>query len=125
MSAATELRTELRTAPGAIPALVENLRRTFAGGRTKPRSWRAAQLARLDAMLAEKKDELLAALEADLGKSSFEGWLSELAFVRKEIAHTRRHLAGWMRPERVATPLAYQPGRSTVVREPQIGRAHV
>ena len=109
---------ELRTAPGAIPALVENLRRTFASGRTKARSWREAQLARLDAMLAEKKDELLGALEADLGKSAFEGWMSELAFVRKEIAHTRKQLARWMRPEKVATPLAYQPGRSTVVREP-------
>ena len=109
---------ELRTAPGAIPALVENLRRTFAGGRTKQRSWREAQLARLDAMLAEKKDELLSALEADLGKSAFEGWMSELAFVRKEIAHTKKQLGRWMRPEKVATPLAYQPGKSTVVREP-------
>ena len=109
---------EMRTAPGNIPAFVHTLRKTFASGRTKPRAWRDGQLARLDALFAEKGDELLAALEADLGKSPFEGWLSELAFLRKEIAHTRRHLGRWMRPEKVPTPLAYQPGKSMVVREP-------
>src|SRR5262245_18675676 len=80
---------EMRTAPGTIPGVVAALRRTFESGRTRPRAWREAQLGRLDAMLAEKADELHAALEADLGKSSFEGWMAETGFLRKEIAHAR------------------------------------
>lgn len=109
---------DIRQGPGAIPALVKGLRQTFDSGRTRPRAWREAQLVRLDAMLAEKSDDFAAALEADLGKSSFESWMAELAFVRKEIAHTRKHLGRWMRPERVGTPLAYQPGKSMILREP-------
>jgi aldehyde dehydrogenase (NAD+) len=109
---------EIRQGPGAIPALVSGLRHTFDSGRTRPLAWRDAQLARLDAMLAEKQDDFAAALEADLGKSSFESWMAEIAFVRKEIGHTRKHLGRWMRPERVGTPLAYQPGKSMVIREP-------
>ena len=107
------------SAPAAdIPGIVAGLRRTFETGRTRSLAWRDAQLARLDAMLVERQDHFLAALEADLGKSRFEGWMAELDFVRKEIAHARAALPRWLRPEKVKTPLAMQPGRSQVVREP-------
>jgi aldehyde dehydrogenase (NAD+) len=94
------------------------LRRAFDSGRTRSLAWREAQLARLDALLVERQDQLLTALSADLGKSRFEGWMAELGFVRKEIAHARAHLGRWTRPEKVRAPLVVQPGRATVVREP-------
>jgi aldehyde dehydrogenase (NAD+) len=109
---------ELRTAPGSIPGIVQGVRRTFEGGRTRSHAWREAQLARLDAMLAAEKETLAGALSADLGKSAFESELSEIGFLQKEIAHTRKQLARWMRPEKTSTPLALQPGKSYVVREP-------
>jgi aldehyde dehydrogenase (NAD+) len=109
---------QLRTAPSAIPGILDRLRRTFDSGRTRPRAFRDAQLARLGKMLAEREGELLEALAKDLGKSRFEGWLAELDLVRKEIAHTRKHLERWMRPRKVSTPLTLLPGRSTIVREP-------
>ena len=108
----------VRTAPGAIPVLVSNLRKAFRTGRTRKKAWRVAQLDRLLAMLSERKTELLAALEADLGKSSFEGWLAEIVLMEKEIAHTKKHLSGWMRAEKVSTPLTLQPGKCRVVSEP-------
>jgi aldehyde dehydrogenase (NAD+) len=108
----------VRTAPGAIPVLVGNLRKAFRTGRTRKKAWRLGQLDRLLAMLSERKHELLAALEADLGKSSFEGWLAEVALMEKEIEHTKKHLSGWMRPQRVRTPLALQPGRCRIESEP-------
>jgi aldehyde dehydrogenase (NAD+) len=108
----------VRTAPGAIPVLVGDLRKAFRTGRTRKKAWRLAQLDRLLALLSERKTELLAALEADLGKSSFEGWLAEVALMEKEIEHTKKHLAGWMRPQKVRTPLALQPGRCRIESEP-------
>jgi len=101
-----------------IPGLVRDLRRTFDSGRTRSLAWRDAQLARLDTLLEERKDTLLQALTSDLGKSRFEGWIAELGFLQKEIAHTRSHLKRWTRPEKVRAPLAVQPGRAYVVREP-------
>jgi aldehyde dehydrogenase (NAD+) len=108
----------VRTTPGAIPMVVKGLRQAYRSGRTRRRSFRLAQLDRLLAMLRERKHELLAALEADLGKSSFEGWLAEIALMEKEIAHTKKHLRDWMRPQKVKTPLALQPARCKVVSEP-------
>jgi aldehyde dehydrogenase (NAD+) len=110
--------TEMRTAPSAIPALVERLRRTYDSGRTRPRGWRRQQLSRLDALLREHQKELEDALEADLGKSAFESWLAEINFVRNEIAHTSKHLARWMRREKTRIPPAMQPGRAFIQREP-------
>ncbi len=108
----------VRTAPGAIPVLVSGLRKAFRTGRTRRRSWRLGQLDRLLAMLSERKTELLGALEADLGKSSFEGWLAEIALMEKEIGHTKKHLRNWMKPQKVTTPMALQPGKCRIVSEP-------
>src|SRR5690606_24861093 len=56
--------------------------------------------------------------EADLGKSRFEGWMAEIALSIEEIDHTRKHLREWMKPEKVATPMAMQPGTCRIEREP-------
>jgi coniferyl-aldehyde dehydrogenase len=44
--------------------------------------------------------------------------LAELFMVTVGIRHSRRHLARWMRPRPVPTPLYLQPGRSHLVRQP-------
>ena len=49
----------------------------------------------LDRLLVEGEDDLLAALRHDLGKPAVEGHLTDLAFVRAEIADTLRHLDAW------------------------------
>jgi aldehyde dehydrogenase (NAD+) len=106
------------TEPSQIPELIANLRGTFETGRTRPIEWRRAQLRRLKAMLEEREGDLLDALAADLGKPRLEGWASDIAIVINEIEHTLRHLAGWMKPEKVWTPLAQRPGRASIHREP-------
>jgi aldehyde dehydrogenase (NAD+) len=101
-----------------IPQLVANLRRTFESGRTRPIEWRREQLHRLKALLEEREGELLDALAADLGKPRVEGWATDIGIVITDIEHTLRHLAGWMKPERVWTPIAQRPGRALIHREP-------
>ena len=38
--------------------------------------------------------------------------------MKQDIDHVIKHLAGWMKPEKVATPLANFPASSTIRREP-------
>ncbi len=101
-----------------IPKLVAKLREAFESGRTRPIEWRRRQLQRMKAMLEEREADFLDALAADLGKPRLEGWATDVAIVINEIEHALRHLASWMKPERVWTPLAQRPGRATVRPEP-------
>jgi aldehyde dehydrogenase (NAD+) len=101
-----------------IPKLVASLRGTFEGARTRPMEWRREQLHRLKALLEERESDLLEALAADLGKPRLEGWATDVGIVITEIEYALRHLAGWMKPERVWTPLAQRPGRASIHREP-------
>jgi aldehyde dehydrogenase (NAD+) len=101
-----------------IPKLVAKLRDAFESGRTRPIERRRRQLQRMKAMLEEREADFLDALAADLGKPRLEGWASDIAIVIDEIEHALHHLAGWMKPERVWTPLVQRPGRATVRPEP-------
>ena len=114
------------TTPPATPAtpdldaaaLVTTLRDTFASGRTRDVRWRKDQLRALRRMLAEREEDLLGALRADLGKPAIEAFLTELAFVRAEIDVTLKQMDGWIRPERVRIPVKQQPGRARIHRDP-------
>ncbi|MFJ8109009.1 aldehyde dehydrogenase family protein [Streptomyces sp. NPDC096132] len=97
---------------------VTRLRAAFATGRTRPLSWRKAQLRALRTLLTDHRAEFAAALHADLGKSRTEAHLTETGFVVKEIDHTLRHLDRWLRPRRVPVPLTLAPARARTVREP-------
>ena len=101
-----------------IPDIVARLRRTFESGRTRPLAWRREQLGRLRTMLVEREDVFLDALRADMGKPRFEGWIGETGFVVTEVDYILKRLRGWLKPERVRAPIAVQPGRATIVREP-------
>ena len=74
---------------------------------------RRAALDRLAAALRAEEAALCDALFTDLGRSPTESVLVEMLPLLQEIAHTRRHLARWMRPRRVAGGL---PGFGTGAR---------
>jgi aldehyde dehydrogenase (NAD+) len=99
-------------------AVVDRLRATFETGRTRPVAWRRAQLGAVKRMLVEHEDEFLDALAADLGKPAVEGWLTDIVLTIRDVEHTLKHLASWMRPERIPVPLVQQPASARVLREP-------
>jgi len=101
-----------------IPATIAGLREAFASGRTRPYEWRRQQLEGMSRMLRENEKALGDAMHSDLGRSHFEGWGSETNFVDNEISHTLKHLRSWMKPERVPTPTAIQPGNCHIHKEP-------
>ncbi len=101
-----------------IPTRIAQLRASFASGKTRSLDWRRDQLERLETMLREDGEKLVAALKADLHKPDFEAWFADLGAVAGESKLARKQLARWTRPERVSTPLDVRPAKSRIVREP-------
>jgi aldehyde dehydrogenase (NAD+) len=82
---------------------------------------RKAKLRQLRSAIAERQDELYAALAQDFRKSAFEGWLTETYTSAAEINHTVKHLGAWMKDRRVAGDLTL-PFSSSVLRHEPKGR---
>lgn len=101
-----------------IAAQADLLRSTFDSGRTRPYEWRVQQLDALTRLLEQEEGVLLDALQADLGKSRLEGWMSEVHEAVNAIKFLKKNLKKWMRPTRVATPMVVQPGKSFIQHEP-------
>jgi len=101
-----------------IAPKVTTARAAFAAGTTKPAAWRRATLERMRDLIQEREDRLLDALAADFGKPRHEAWTTEIGFSVSDINHTLAHLSSWMQPEKVGTPVAFQPGSSYIVAEP-------
>ena len=101
-----------------MEGLVSAVRAAFDDGTTRSLIWRRQQLRRMIELLEENEDELLAALRADLGKPSVEGYVTDIAFVLSELRLMVRNLEKWNAPVRVRTPLASMPGRSRLVPQP-------
>jgi aldehyde dehydrogenase (NAD+) len=101
-----------------VTATIQNLRAFFQTGATRAVGFRRAQLERLDDALERHEGALLAALQADLQKSSFQGYATELGPLRAELRHALKHLDRWTRPQRRRTPWLVAPARTWVQPEP-------
>ncbi|MCB9648702.1 MAG: aldehyde dehydrogenase family protein [Deltaproteobacteria bacterium] len=101
-----------------IPGLVAAARATFESGRTRDLAWRKAQLDGVIRMIRENMDAIHAALAADVGKPDVEAYTAETSFSINDAELVKKKLDGWVRPQRVRTPIISQPGSSYVQREP-------
>jgi aldehyde dehydrogenase (NAD+) len=100
-----------------IGELVERQREFFGSGVTKNVSWRIQKLRALKRCLFREKELVYDALKADLNKSYFEAFATELSFVIQELDHAVRNVRRWARPKRVSTPLAHHPAKSFIYPE--------
>lgn len=98
--------------------LLKELQAVHASGRTRSIVWRRRQLYALRRFLVERETDILAALEADVGKPRHEAWFTEVSYLRHEISYALKNLGRWMRSRHVWTPLVYQPASSSVIPEP-------
>ncbi len=79
---------------------------------------RAKLLALLEALMA-RREEAQAALAADFRKAPAETDLSEIYPVVCELKDALRHLPRWMKPRKVAAPIALFGSASRIVHEPK------
>ena len=90
----------------------------FRRGETLSYSFRINALRALKNALKAHETEILSALDKDLGKSSFEGYATELGIVYEEIGYLEKHLKKLMKPTRVKTPITQFYSRSYIIHEP-------
>lgn len=119
MSSQTTEITEVQRLPRTVAADLAQVRGTFRSGRTRPLSWRTAQLDGLLRFVDENEAAIDAAIEADLGRGSMATFMADIAPVRHEIRHTLAHLKKWAAPTPVPLAAAQMPGKAWTVNEPK------
>lgn len=80
--------------------------------------FRLMQLKKLKLSIAKHERELISALKADLGKSEFDAFTSELGLAQKEISYHIRNLKHWAKPQKVSTPIFAFPSSSYIYKKP-------
>lgn len=101
-----------------LHTLLTNQKTYFATGATLSYRARRDALRALAGAIETHKQQLFAALHADLGKSESEAFLCEVGLTLSEIGYLQKHLRSWMRPRRHLTGLPNFPARSYTVRNP-------
>lgn len=96
-----------------------NLQRTyFNQGKTKDYQFRMKQLDALYQAITNHENLIIEALYQDLGKSSFEAYLTEIGVVKKEIKDMKKHLKSYMKLKRVEHGIALFKAKSYLYQEP-------
>ena len=101
-----------------IQSLVQAQRSHFQTGAALGLTARRTALKRLGAAIRAHERDIIAALMADLNKSSTEGYMCEVGLTLSELSFVEKRLARWMRDRNHLTPLAQFPARSFTVQEP-------
>lgn len=102
----------------AVEALIASQQRLIASGATRSLKFRMTQLQTLRDAVKKHESAIREALLQDLGKSEFEGYMTEIGYLYDTIGYTLKHLKRWMKPQRVKTPLVHFGSKSAVYREP-------
>ena len=113
----------MTTTKGGLPVsdftqLVASQRNYFLSEATKSYDFRLNQLQKLGRWIDQNEDAILAALHEDLGKSAYEGYLTEVAMVKQELKDAIHSLKKWMKPKRALTAIGQLPGNCKILSEP-------
>lgn len=115
---ATKLTALKDIRPSDVPDLVADIRSVFDSERTLSRTWRVQQLKALLRMVEECKKEMCEALQKDLHKSPFEGFVTELGLVESECQVAIAKLDSWMAPTKTSNSALNIPCWSTTQQDP-------
>lgn len=105
------------SSPPSVEGVVRGLRASFEKGITKPYEWRLRQLKRVLELITDCQEELVAALQKDLGRNKFNAG-SELNSARKETEFVIQNLKSWMKARKTPTNPMCFPGSTYLVPEP-------
>lgn len=101
-----------------IEEIVQKQKEYFSTGVTRKVSNRIHALVKLKETILKNEQYIKAALKADLGKSAFESYMTEIGMVLDELRFLIKHTPAWAKDKRVRTPMAQFAAKSFVVSEP-------
>lgn len=101
-----------------IASIVEAHRSFFNSGTTRDVEYRIRQIRLFERVMKKNEKLLLDAIYADLKKSEYDTFSSELSLVYREISFMAGHIRKWSKKQRVGTNLANFPARSYLLPEP-------
>ena len=93
-------------------------REFFASQTTKNPSFRKNSLKRFQNVLIRRENDINAALASDLGKSTFEAFLTEYFVVMKELRTMIKNLEQWSQPRRITASVFNFPSKDYLIPEP-------
>lgn len=105
------------TTVNSISQIIQQQRQFFNTGKTQDIEFRITQLKRLKQAVLDSKDEVIAAVKADLSKPAFETYLTEIGSVR-DIDHTLKNIKNWAKPQKVSTSFDQFPATAKIYPEP-------
>lgn len=90
----------------------------FRTNKTKEIDFRIKALEDLKAAVQKNEKQLIDSLKADLNKSEFDAYSTEIGFTLKEISFILSNLRSWAKPEKVKTPITHIGSTSYIYSEP-------
>lgn len=99
-------------------SLIDKQKEFFRTGKTKDIFYRMTALEKLKNGIKSHEKEFLDALKADLNKSEFEAYSSEIGIILEEIRFTLKNLREWVKPKKVKTPITHIGSKGYIYAEP-------
>lgn len=97
---------------------IKKLNNFFQTKKTLDVDFRLEMLKKLEKAINDNETEILDALKADLNKSPYEAYLTEISTVLLDIKFIKKRLKKWVKPTRVKTPITHFPAKSYRYPEP-------
>lgn len=102
----------------SIEAVVAAQRAFFATHATKEVEFRLRALQKLEEVIRARTADIEVALGQDLGKSNYEGYMTEIGTTLEELAFVRKHTRKWAKDKRAKSSLVHFPSKCFVHHEP-------
>lgn len=90
----------------------------FRSGTTKDLAYRFTALEKLRDAIRKNEQALFQTLKADLNKSEFEAYATEIGVVLEEFRFTLKNISNWVKPEKVKTPVSHIGSTGYIYSEP-------
>lgn len=101
-----------------IQELLLRQKEYFKKGDTKELTFRIDQLKLLKKTIQKNEEEILQALNKDLGKPHFEGYATEVGFILESIDYFVKNLRKWAKDKKAMVPLHQGISKSFIISEP-------